>query len=470
MTVDNGAPMGPDQPVDPMAQIIALMQGNGESPEDAAAKQALFAALHGQVQSAQQDASQAGQQYTDAASAPPPANNPFAELAGNLLPKVASIVSRDPSYAKQGHQDLQDQHTELMQRRVQTLKSLADQYSQKADAAEKLGNLEAQQKFKELEDKALRENMRILADMKGIYANKAVDTRTQSAEDIAAANNASRERQTEAMAAARRFAALHGGSGAASSPDIIKTLADGMQNGTLPTEFNNLGRGGAAALVKAELVRRGVDVTQKSAQWKAEQRAISTLRGPQQLRMIQSLKNVRSSLTRATQLNDELSNVIPDNMRTQFPEVNSFTLGLAKGGKFGPEAQKAATNLQSQITLLGTEIGNVTMGGNSPTDQAVRHARDILNSTWSQEQLQSALSLANDNIEYRQNAINQSEQEQAPHMTPDAAPVDPTIRGQAMKAARTGDTAALRKLVKDNPALDDDPELNKLFDSMTGTK
>ncbi len=94
-------------------------------------------------------------------------------------------MSGNPEYAKHGHQDLQDQHTELMQRRVQTLKSLADQYSQKADAAEKLGNLEAQQKFKELEDKAMREQMKILVLMKGGVTERVAATNAGSRETVA---------------------------------------------------------------------------------------------------------------------------------------------------------------------------------------------------------------------------------------------------------------------------------------------
>ncbi len=222
--------MGPDQQVDPLAQIMALMQGNGESPEDAAAKQALFAALHGQVQQAQQGAEQAGQQYQDAANAPPPQNNPFADLIGRLAPQTASIVSGNPEYAKQGHQDLQDQHTELMQRRVQTLKSLADQYSQKADAAEKLGNLEAQQKFKELEDKAMREQMKLLVGMKGSIQERIAtghddtsitntNTRTGSAETIGAGHDAAGIERARIVAAASAQRTAAAARAAGSMPD-----------------------------------------------------------------------------------------------------------------------------------------------------------------------------------------------------------------------------------------------------------
>lgn len=96
--------------------------------------------VHAQVQEAQRQMQQAGQQYTQAVQQPAQAApyNFYDQLAGN----VASVLTKNPDYQQQAHERLQNQQTLLAQNRLQNLQALKDQYDQKAQIAERLGNAE----------------------------------------------------------------------------------------------------------------------------------------------------------------------------------------------------------------------------------------------------------------------------------------------------------------------------------------
>src|ERR1051326_5019372 len=63
--------------------------------------------------------------------------------------------------------------------------------------------------------------------------------------------------------------------------DDVKAIADAIEQGDQPPTLQGLYRNGAA--VRAELAKRGVPIARMESDWKATQRYLSTLNGPQQI-------------------------------------------------------------------------------------------------------------------------------------------------------------------------------------------
>ena len=144
--------------------------------------------------------------------------------------------------------------------------------------------------------------------------------------------------------------------------------------------------------------RQGYDLATAAQDWTATQKHLATLNGAQQTRLRQAISTASDSL-----------GVIED-LATQwdggkFPLLNKANLALAKAGGLGAKAQQIATNLEAQITDVTSELGNVYMGGNSPTDHALSLAGKNLSADWTKDQLLSAIKLARTNLQIRTNSI-----------------------------------------------------------------
>jgi hypothetical protein len=72
-------------------------------------------------------------------------------------------------------------------------------------------------------------------------------------------------------------------------------------------------------------------------------------------------------------------------------------------------AGAVATALDAQIADLTADLGNVYMGGNSPTDHALGLAGKNLASDWNQEAFEEGLKQARANLKIRQNSILHSQ-------------------------------------------------------------
>lgn len=98
---------------------------------------------------AAQAASGAAQAYGQAAAAPPPELSLGAQFIPTLLSGLASVISQNPSYQKNAREQIAQQKEDLFKARAQNLQSLRDVYMQKADQAQKQGDLETDLKYKE---------------------------------------------------------------------------------------------------------------------------------------------------------------------------------------------------------------------------------------------------------------------------------------------------------------------------------
>lgn len=176
-----------------------------------------------------------------------------------------------------------------------------------------------------------------------------------------------------------------------------QTIARAIENGTQPPVLTGLYSKSAA--VKAQLAKDGYDLTGATQDWTATQKYLATLNGAAQVRLRQAVQFAYESLPLVEDLSSQWN-------RSSFPALNATQLTAAKQGLLGSEAQNIATQLDSQIRDMQSELATVYKGGNSSTDTGLQQASEMLNANWSASQLQSAIGLIRKNLGIRINSIN----------------------------------------------------------------
>lgn len=177
-----------------------------------------------------------------------------------------------------------------------------------------------------------------------------------------------------------------------------KDIADSIENGDQPPTLQGLYRN--AGPVRAELARRGVPLAKMETDWKATQKYMSTLNGSQQVRLRQAVETASESLDKIDDLYKQLQAAAPTG---GFKTWNKAVLAGAK--QLPGKAGSLATNLEAQIADVTSELGNVYMGGNSPTDHALGLAGKQLSGDWNAQTFNDAIQQARANLRIRQNSI-----------------------------------------------------------------
>jgi hypothetical protein len=341
--------------------------------------------LAARTQAATQGAQQAQQAYQQAAAAPPP-QLPMADaFVPALLGNLASVISQNPAYQQQGQEQVQQSKAELLKARADNLQALRDAYSQKADEAAKAGDLEAQITARTKMDTFSKLHDEVMANHDREFKAEQANLDRQSAERIAS------ERKANSM-----------GGGGMVDPSAI---ADGIEQGILPPEGTNLGRGGTWAAVSSLLAKRGFNVKQAQNDLIGTRAHFRNLNSTQQLRLRTAAQTAYQSLDLIDQMSAELSQKL--GTRGGVPIFNKASMTAAMQGAFGPEAQIAANNLNIQIGDLQAEIAQVFRGGYAPTNEALKQAEKQLRGEWSEATLKAASQLARQNLRIRLNSLNQ---------------------------------------------------------------
>lgn len=206
-----------------------------------------------------------------------------------------------------------------------------------------------------------------------------------------------------------------------------ESIADAIIAGEQPPTTTGLYRYGAA--VRAILAKKGFNLAQAESDWRATQKHLSTLNSAQQLRMHQAVDNASHSL-------DVIEDLAKQWNAGRFPLLNRGRLAAAKQGALGKQAQEIAIQLDAQIADVTSELGNVYMGGNSPTDHSLSLAAKNLQSNWSLSGLQSAIELSRKNLRIRSNSMKNvgvsGASDDNPYVAPspasDAGPVEEWVR------------------------------------------
>lgn len=176
-----------------------------------------------------------------------------------------------------------------------------------------------------------------------------------------------------------------------------EAIAESIMRGEQPPDLKGLYRMGPA--VRASLAAKGYNLATAQTDWQATQRHIATLNGQQQTRMRQAIDNAAHSLDVIEELADQWKG-------GKFPILNRGRLAAAKAGTLGPQAQQIATALEAQIADVTAELANVYMGGNSPTDHAMKLAAHNLSADWSESQLRKLIQQQRMNLQIRSNSMS----------------------------------------------------------------
>ena len=188
------------------------------------------------------------------------------------------------------------------------------------------------------------------------------------------------------------------GLGGAPGDDMVKQLSDSIEQGHAPPDLKGLYRMGAP--VRAELQRRGFDLGKATQEWNATTKHIAAMNGTQQERLSQAMDFTTHSLDQIEGLYNKWQQIGPAN---GFKTLNKASLWAARQmpGEVGATAQA----LLGQINDMTAELGNVYMGGNSPTDHALSLAGENLKGEWNDPTFKTSLAQIRQNLKYRMGAI-----------------------------------------------------------------
>lgn len=186
------------------------------------------------------------------------------------------------------------------------------------------------------------------------------------------------------------------GGGASDPNSDISMTAKAIMDGDQPPVLTGLYKSTLA--VRGELARKGYDLTKAMQDWKATEKYLSTLNGPQQVRLRQAVEFTYHSLDVVDEMNKEWNG-------GGFPVLNKANLMLAKQGVLGQEAQSIATKLDSQISDLVSELAVVYRGGNASTDEALKLAAANLKEEWGKKTLADNIGLVRKNLDIRRNSL-----------------------------------------------------------------
>jgi hypothetical protein len=182
----------------------------------------------------------------------------------------------------------------------------------------------------------------------------------------------------------------------AAAPDIAQSIIDGTQ----PPDSAGLSRSGAWMKIRSELAKKGFNLSKAELDWKAAQRYVSTLNSAQQVR-------IREAASTVQQMLPDIQNKYEAWKRAGLASgIRIFNrAGLTVSKNLPGPAGVAAQALDTQIADMVAELGQLYMGGNSPTDHSLKLAEHNLKGDWTPEQFNAAVDLLKKNLGYRVNSI-----------------------------------------------------------------
>jgi hypothetical protein len=209
----------------------------------------------------------------------------------------------------------------------------------------------------------------------------------------------------------------------------VRDAVAAMKDGSVPPQLPGRASKDYVAIL-AEAKRQGYDLAKAATDWNATQKHITTLNGAQQLRLNQAVNALPDMLDKVDALASQWKG-------GRFPILNKANLALAKGGAYGSDVASVANQLDAQIADVTADLGNVYMGGNSPTDHALGLAGKSLKGEWDEKVLHDMVKLAKTNVAIRQNSIKNTgvagasaDNPYAPPTPAAAAPAAPKIRAR----------------------------------------
>lgn len=177
-----------------------------------------------------------------------------------------------------------------------------------------------------------------------------------------------------------------------------KDIAAAIIRGEQPPDLKGLYRSNAA--VRAELARRGFNLTKAEEDWQATQKYLATLNGSQQTRLRQAVDATKGYLQQVQDIYSQWQKV---GAASGWKDFNKASLATAK--HLPGQAGELATRLEARIADLTSELGTVYKGGNSSTDESLKLAAKNLSGDWNERTFNGAVGDILESIRYRENSL-----------------------------------------------------------------
>ena len=165
---------------------------------------------------------------------------------------------------------------------------------------------------------------------------------------------------------------------------VVKLNADAIASGRQPPVFTNLGRGAVPAAVKAELERRGLNVSELQNEWQRAQAQIKSVNGSQMTRYTGLYKSVDNTI-------DEANSLAAQMQLSGVPVANKLELLKYIQTEGNSPNGQLATKYMTTINTLKEEFANLAQGGFAPTEPAWELANQQINGNYGVKQLGASL-------------------------------------------------------------------------------
>lgn len=214
-------------------------------------------------------------------------------------------------------------------------------------------------------------------------------------------------------------------------------IAAQIRAGQMPPDITQYGRPvqGAIASVLAKAGPNGekpFNLAAAQREWKAQLKLNSTMNGPQQVRLDES---IRSGLA----MYDKVDELAAQWDGMGIGPLSRANLAAAKNGLKGAKAASIANQLSGQIGQLTSDIATIEQGGLTPTNEARAVAEKSMQDWWGKGTINDMTAQGRYNMQIRHTARNTQEP-----MTPgngvDLRPAQPATPAAAAPALRANTT------------------------------
>lgn len=187
------------------------------------------------------------------------------------------------------------------------------------------------------------------------------------------------------------------GSTVSASPNMIQSIAQGIENGSQPPVLTGLY--GKSAAVRAQLEKDGFDLTKATQDWNAITKWQNTVDSATFQRAIVAADSAKQYITNLRNLNDKWNETNP------LAPLDYAHFQLALSGALGQENQNTAQQVSTQIADLQADMASVYRYGLSSTDSSLENASKTLSENWNNGRLTASLDVIEPNLQVRINSL-----------------------------------------------------------------
>lgn len=183
-------------------------------------------------------------------------------------------------------------------------------------------------------------------------------------------------------ARARAMRAGIGGPGSATRQQYAGAIAKAIESGEQPPDISRLY--GMTPDVRVAMAEDHFDLAKAQLEWKQAERDITSLHGPQMMRLIGLSRSVDKVVDEVSMLSQEL------NLRG-IPIANQVDLFDLVQRRGNTEEGQLATKYLTAVNTLKAEFANAESGGYAPHEEVWQLAKQQINGNYSVDQMSASL-------------------------------------------------------------------------------